>query len=270
MEPVLAVPEIEDEDVVLTIERGHSRLLNVVGGQGLRGCGCGSPPAGPVAQHAYQQFMNLGASRFQRVDPLLGPAHDHRALDRGDDETGQPPGPLRRQPVVDEHGPERVAPAGEDRGRGTDQLRGVVVGLHRYRHDRATGAELAADQAVAPQREEGVDGLQRVVGLGGGLDQAGDEGAGERHRLLDQLRASAGKVVVDRAARGPAVREDAVDTRRGRPVLAQQRRGAEHHALAALTPARTHRPVPAPERCAASRRSSTGRTLLAGNLWHKP
>lgn len=147
------------------------------------------------------------------------------------------------QAVLDEEGCERLLPAGEDRGGQAGELGCVVVGLDGHRHDRTAGPETTADEPVAPQHEERIDGVHRIVRLHGGIDQARDEVPRQCHRLADELHPPAGKVVIDRASGSSAVGEHPVDTRGARPVFTQQHSGAEDHLVTAVTPARAH-PLP--------------------------
>ncbi len=190
--------------------------------------------------------MDLGGGRVQRRGAPLGPAHDHRALGRGDDEGAQPATAFLAQSVPDEQGGERLLPASEDGGGGPGGTGCLVVGLHGHRDDRTARPEVAAHQLLTPQREERVHGRDRVVRLRGGVDQPRDEVPGVRHRLVDELRPPTGKVVVHRAPGSAAVREHLVDTRPARAVLAQQGRGTENHPLPTATLARTHPPTTFP------------------------
>jgi hypothetical protein len=49
----------------------------------------------------------------------------------------------------------------------------------------------------------GADVVGLELELHGGVDHPGHEVAGQRHRLIDQLRPTAGEVVVDRPVPGP-------------------------------------------------------------------
>jgi hypothetical protein len=178
------------------------------------------PAAAAGGQGGSEKVADLLGCRVEGGGALPCPAHDDRSLDHGDDHRGQARAALLGQAVAPQQCGECVLPAGEDRGRGARQLRGVVVRLHRHRHDRAPGPEAAFNQLRAPQRKEGVECPERITGLCRGINVPGDDVAGQVDCLADQLRPAAGEVVVDRAARGAAVREDPVDTRRARTVFA--------------------------------------------------
>jgi hypothetical protein len=184
--------------------------------------------------------VDLGGGCLDRSGALLGPAHDHRAFDRSDDEGSEPAAAFLSQAVPQEEGREGLLPPGEDGSGGTGQLGCVVVGLDGHRHDRTAGPEAAVHEPVAPQHDECVDGLHRIIRLHGGIDQARDEVPRQRHRFVDELRPPAGEVVIHRAPRGSAVRQHPVDAGRARPVLTQQSSSTEDHPVTAFTPARAH------------------------------
>ena len=63
MEAVLAIPEVDDEDVVMAVERGHGGSFRRcrAGGRSVRATGLG-----PVAQRVDQQVVDLFGGHLER------------------------------------------------------------------------------------------------------------------------------------------------------------------------------------------------------------
>src|SRR5690606_4246284 len=159
--------------------------------------------------------------------------HDQRALQGGDDQVRQRPRTLRAD-AVGHQGPRDYVDEGVEglpRSRARPRLGPETGGHHRTPRDVIGG-----HQTFAPQVDAGAHRVHHAETVDLRRQRPLDPGGRPVRRLFDELRLTAGKVVVDRAARCPAVLEH-VPERRGRDTsFAHQRDRAGDHRRARSVP----------------------------------